>query len=105
MSWFSNLQGGSKEESSLPLANFVATEINTWRNYHQDVILDDRTSLTIGKKLIEAKQVGYPYIVIVGKKAIEQVPKLELIDLNRNEQKVLTVEELFNCLKECNSLV
>lgn len=42
------------------------------------MILDDRSSLTVGKKLLEAKRTGYPYIVVVGKKSVLDLPMFEL---------------------------
>ena len=70
------------------------------KNYSGDVILDDRMGHTIGKKVMEAKRVGYPLIVIVGKKSVDPIPILELHDLNRNTQQLLTVDQLFGYLKE-----
>lgn len=66
----------------------------------QDVILDDRMTTTVGKKLMEAKRVGYPYIIVVGKKSLQPVPLVELHDLNQNTQNVYTVAELFDYLKQ-----
>lgn len=34
-----------------------------------DVIVDDRTGLTIGRRLLEAKRFGYPIVVVAGPKA------------------------------------
>lgn len=81
------------------LAHFVASQIDQIQPFVQDVILDDRTTTTIGKKLMEAKRVGYPYIVVVGKKSLEPVPLVELHDLNHNTQHILTVSELFDYFK------
>lgn len=51
-----------------------------------DVIVDDRTNLTIGKRIIEARRSGYPYIVVVGKKSTESSPVFEILDLNKTKQ-------------------
>ena len=81
----------------------MACELDKTRSFSQDVILDDRGSTTIGKKLMEAKRVGYPYIVVVGKKSIEQVPLIELYDVNRNTHNLYTVAKLFEYLTQCES--
>lgn len=49
---------------------------------------------------MEAKRVGYSYIIVVGKKSIEQVPLVELHDLNLNVQHLFTIAEVFNFLQE-----
>ena len=51
-------------------------------HFSDDVLVDDRGSLTVGKKLMEAKKTGYPYIVVVGKRSVEPVPVFEVHDLN-----------------------
>lgn len=96
------IQGGSKEASAVPLAHFVAQHIDRSQPFARDVVFDDRTALTIGKKLVEAKRVGYPYIIIAGKKSTESVPKLELHDLKHSLQADMTTAELFQYLN-CQS--
>lgn len=94
------MKGGSKEESACVLANYIACEVEKLKSFSHDVILDDRSSVTIGKKLMEAKRVGYPYIIVVGKKSMEQVPLVEVHDLTRNTQHLFTVAEVFNFLQQ-----
>lgn len=68
--------------------------------FSQDVILDERGSVTVGKKLLEAKRVGYPYIVVFGKRSVEPVPVVELHDLHQNTQHFFTVAQLLDYLKQ-----
>ncbi|XP_053963815.1 probable proline--tRNA ligase, mitochondrial [Anastrepha ludens] len=44
----------------------------------EDVLNDDRNYLTIGKRLIDAKRMGYPVIVVIGSKTTSPTPKVEL---------------------------
>ncbi|XP_013115163.1 probable proline--tRNA ligase, mitochondrial [Stomoxys calcitrans] len=44
----------------------------------KDVLHDDRKYLTIGKRLMEAKRMGYPLIIVIGSKSCEEVPKIEI---------------------------
>lgn len=67
--------------------------------FTQDVILDDRSATTIGKKLMEAKRMGYPFVVVVGKKSLEQVPLVELHDLSQNTQNIFNIAQLFDYLE------
>lgn len=36
-----------------------------------DVVIDDRTSLSFGAKIKDAKLLGFPYVIIIGKKFVE----------------------------------
>lgn len=55
---------------------------------YYDIVIDDRTEQTIGKRLLEAKLTGYPYILVIGKEALSSPPLYELFDLN-NEKRYL----------------
>ena len=51
----------------------------TWSAHQNDIIVDDRLNITVGKKLKEAKQTGYSHIVLFGKECIlEKNPVIEL---------------------------
>jgi len=71
---------GSKEA----VANNIVEEISKKVDdlFKNDVIVDDRGKLTVGKKLREASKTGYPYIILFGKKCVDLDPKLELHMLN-----------------------
>lgn len=64
------------------MALHLADRIEDMAHFSDDVLVDDRGSLTVGKKLMEAKKTGYPYIVVVGKRSVEPVPVFEVHDLN-----------------------
>uniref|UniRef100_A0A1A9WFJ7 Probable proline--tRNA ligase, mitochondrial n=1 Tax=Glossina brevipalpis TaxID=37001 RepID=A0A1A9WFJ7_9MUSC len=51
-----------------------------------NVIHDDRKYLTIGKRLLEAKRMGYPLIVVVGGKSTGDIPILELLVKNHHHE-------------------
>lgn len=59
-----------------------------------DIVVDDRTELTIGKRLIEAKQIGYPYVVIIGKAVLETIPKIELYDTRHERSELVHPNDL-----------
>ncbi|XP_011186235.2 probable proline--tRNA ligase, mitochondrial [Zeugodacus cucurbitae] len=69
---------GSKEEK---LANSVELEFcNALSGIcnEDDVLIDDRSNLTIGKRLLDAKRMGYPIVAVIGSKAAQPIPKVEL---------------------------
>jgi len=64
------------------------------------VIVDDRTDQTIGRRLRAAKQAGFPLIVVIGQKAMEDVPRFEVFDLLNNQQYDWTDGSVLARLKE-----
>jgi len=89
-------KGGSKEEAALSSAHYLAHQVDSMNHFSDDVILDDRSSVTIGKKMLEAKRTGYPYIVVVGKKSVLDVPIFELHDTHRNVKIEATASDILN---------
>ena len=62
------LQAGSKEALAVgPLPEIISQQLSELPNMDDEVILDDRQDLTIGRRLTDAKKSGFPTIVIIGK--------------------------------------
>ncbi|XP_034943074.1 probable proline--tRNA ligase, mitochondrial [Chelonus insularis] len=59
-----------------------------------DFIVDDRTNLTIGRRMVDDKRTGFPYILIVGKSATLPEPTFELHDLHKAEQADMSMNQL-----------
>lgn len=70
-----------------------------------NILVDDRTQLTIGRRMLDAKRMGYPYIIIIGSKATEQVPLLEVNDIKNNSRLFLSEAQLLGYFKELISKV
>ncbi|KAJ8705425.1 hypothetical protein PYW08_012471 [Mythimna loreyi] len=68
--------------------------------HDDDVIVDDRHHLTIGKRLMMADRMGYPYIVVVGKASLERPPRYEVYCSSAAAASVrlLTEDELLGLL-------
>ncbi|NWH60078.1 SYPM protein, partial [Geococcyx californianus] len=65
-----------------------------------DSVLDDRTQLTIGKRLKDANKLGYPYVVVAGKRVCEDPPVFEVWDQNAGEVLFLTKEGVIELLSK-----
>lgn len=71
---------GSKQEEASVLAEELAHTLGeALPCLRGEVVLDDRTQMTIGKRLKDASRLGYPYIVVAGLGALEETPKFEVI--------------------------
>lgn len=65
-------KSGSHEEAAVaPLTAHIYERLSAANGggCEDDVIVDDRTGLTIGRRLLEAKRFGYPIVVVAGPKA------------------------------------
>ncbi|KAG7513246.1 hypothetical protein JOB18_002690 [Solea senegalensis] len=63
-----------------------------------EVVLDDRTQMTVGKRLKDANILGYPYVIVVGKGALEGTPRFEMICQQTDETMFLSKEGLIDLL-------
>lgn len=69
-------------------------------NFENNVLIDDRTSYTIGRRFLDGKRVGYRYVIVIGKKSTEATSLFELNDLKQEKQMYLSTNELLTYLKE-----
>ncbi|KAM4655715.1 putative proline--tRNA ligase, mitochondrial [Amazona ochrocephala] len=65
-----------------------------------DSVLDDRTQLTIGKRLKDANKLGYPFVVIAGKRVCEDPPVFEVWNQNSGEVLFLSKEGVIELLSK-----
>ncbi|OTF74777.1 proline-tRNA ligase, mitochondrial-like protein [Euroglyphus maynei] len=68
---------------------------NVIRNrFGEDILIDDRSNLTIGKRLLTAKTIGIPFILVAGRNIIDVRPKFELFDMyNDNDNNPLNAKQ------------
>lgn len=77
------LQNGSKEALEIEI---ILSELYQWLqsipHLKHDIIVDDRGDKTIGKRLLEAKLFGFPFVVVASREACQETPLYELHDIN-----------------------
>lgn len=83
-----------KDETQISLATKIYNEVITTDD---EVLLDDRAE-SFGVKLKDAELIGVPYILIVGKGAIDD--KVELEDRRTGERKEISVSEFISWYKK-----
>ncbi|KAJ8920512.1 hypothetical protein NQ315_005381 [Exocentrus adspersus] len=93
---------GSKEEQDTKhVAEILYTRLESAIPHLTDnVLVDDRLSLTIGRRHLDARRVGYRYVIVINKKASESVPLFELNDIKTNGQLYLSENELISFIKD-----
>lgn len=93
---------GSKEnvdEIGTRMADCIADSIAS-KGY--DVLIDNRSGLTIGRRRIDSLAYGFPFRVIVGRESIDEVPRFELHHSNQKPV-CLTHAELMAKFEEIKS--
>ncbi|XP_014024325.1 probable proline--tRNA ligase, mitochondrial [Salmo salar] len=91
---------GSKVDEVTGLAEELALTLGeALPSLRGEVVLDDRTQMTIGKRLKDASRLGYPYVVVVGQKAAEETPRFEVICQQTGETTFLSRDGLVDLLR------
>ncbi|KAM6343634.1 putative proline--tRNA ligase, mitochondrial [Alca torda] len=92
---------GSKEEEGATLLEQAYDDLaEALPHLAGDSVLDDRTQLTIGKRLKDANKLGYPYVVIAGKRVCEDPPVFEVWNQNTGEVLFLTKEGVIELMSK-----
>ncbi|BES98754.1 prolyl-tRNA synthetase [Nesidiocoris tenuis] len=72
---------GSNEYSAASrITGELYAALNDVAHLRDDVIIDDRCRLTIGKRVVHAQRTGYPYALVVGRKCVQEPPEIEIIE-------------------------
>ncbi|XP_028857185.1 probable proline--tRNA ligase, mitochondrial [Denticeps clupeoides] len=96
---------GSKTGQLTSLAEELAHSLGSGlSNLRGEVVLDDRTQMTIGKRLKDAARLGYPYVVVVGPRAAEELPQFEVVCQNSGETLFLSREALVDMLSRVETV-
>lgn len=93
---------GSKEESSTKhLENEIYSHLKQSLCDDNDIAIDDRTHMTIGKRLMEMKKLGIPYLIVVGAKSADMnYPTVEVHDLAKNSLSDLSINDAVNYISK-----
>lgn len=96
---------GSKAQEAAKISEDLAESLsNSLPNLRGEVVLDDRTQMTIGKRLKDAKILGYPYVVVVGQKAVEELPTFEVLCQQSGETMFLSKDALVDLLSKVETI-
>ncbi|VDI13300.1 Hypothetical predicted protein [Mytilus galloprovincialis] len=58
------------------------------------------TKFTVGNRLSQANRLGYPYVVVIGKSAIDEEPKYELQDIYNKTTDFLSSSQIISKLSQ-----
>lgn len=90
---------GSKEEAIVKsMSEEIYQSLVKFPSLADEVLLDDRISMTIGKRLKDVKKLGIPYIIVIGSKSTEPNPMVELHDLKENLAIDMSISDAINYL-------
>ncbi|XP_069009285.1 probable proline--tRNA ligase, mitochondrial [Embiotoca jacksoni] len=91
-------KGSKVDEAAILAEELVHSLGDALPRLRGEVVLDDRTQMTIGKRLKDASRLGYPYIVVVGQAALEETPRFEVIRQQTGETTFLSKDGLLDLL-------
>ncbi|XP_071166560.1 probable proline--tRNA ligase, mitochondrial isoform X1 [Mytilus edulis] len=91
---------GYMEDKFMELSNKLYDEIVAVPNLRGEVVIDDRTKFTVGNRLSQANRLGYPYVVVIGKSAIDEEPKYELQDIYNKTTDFLSSSQIISKLSQ-----
>ena len=92
---------GSKEETHVKhLSNELYCSLELQESLKDEIIIDDRLSMTIGKRLKDSQKLGIPFIIVIGSKATESEPQLEVYHVNQNFCNLMTVSDAINYIND-----
>jgi len=91
---------GSKEFTALSLLAPLVEQLSAECHIAGDVIVDDRDDLTIGRRVLDAKHTGYPFIIVIGKNALGPDPKLEMFLVNEGQRLYVSPGDVGSLLRE-----
>lgn len=92
-------KGSKEDEPTKMVVENLYNLLDSIDQLQDNVLLDDRCNLTIGRRLVDARRFGYPFVVIIGPKALEESPLFELKDLEKNEILFLNLHQLLDYFK------
>ncbi|XP_041476058.1 probable proline--tRNA ligase, mitochondrial [Lytechinus variegatus] len=96
---------GGKESSAIHLAEWLYQDVCLHAPHlASDMLLDDRGHMTIGRRVKDASRIGYPLIIVVGKRALEPDPKFEVINTATGSTEYLSKVELLQQMESITVL-
>ncbi|XP_048760484.2 probable proline--tRNA ligase, mitochondrial isoform X2 [Ostrea edulis] len=76
---------GASDEKVRELTDALYHRLQCVPSLEDNVLIDDRLSITIGRRLVDANCQGFPYAVVIGNQAVEREDGFEVIDIYSNK--------------------
>ncbi|CAG11600.1 unnamed protein product, partial [Tetraodon nigroviridis] len=97
-------KGSKVDKATIIAEELVQTLTVTLPRLRGEVVLDDRTQMTIGRRLKDASKLGYPYVVVVGQGALEEPSRFEVICQQTGATMFLSQEGLLDLLGKVETI-
>lgn len=79
------------EHKFIQIANDLYDELVKIPSLRGEVVIDDRTKFTVGRRIYEAERIGYPYIIVIGKSVgLYIIDYLKVFHGKRSSYKLIT---------------
>lgn len=97
------MEGFASEEFNR-LSDQMYDSMTKLPNLRNEVVIDDRIKNTVGKRIFQANAQGYPYIVVVGRKSLEDPSIFEVIDVKTGTTEFLTMGQVLDKVSQLETL-
>ncbi|XP_074524517.1 putative proline--tRNA ligase, mitochondrial [Halichoeres trimaculatus] len=97
-------KGSKMDEATVVAEELVHTLGEALPQLRGEVVFDDRTQMTIGKRLKDASRLGYPYVIVVGQGVLEEMPRYEVICQQTGETMHLSKDGLIDLLRRVETV-
>lgn len=95
---------GFAYEKTFEASELLYDSLTNLPNLRNEVVIDDRTDFSIGRRVKLAKKGGYPYVIAAGKKALESPVLYEVINLVTGDKDYLTLEQVTDKLSSLQTV-
>ena len=98
--------GSKEEEKSNQLVDYQANLVQSI--FPDDVLVDDRTTMSIGSRLIDLKLIGVPYVIVLGKHIHDEhveivIASTKMRELLKKDSVICHTRETAAVLKQINN--
>ena len=69
------------------------------------MVTDERSHLTLGRRVKDQERLGVPFLILAGKRYLEDVPRLEIINTETGESRYLTHLETMDFVAETSNRI
>ncbi|CAG8747145.1 4506_t:CDS:2, partial [Dentiscutata erythropus] len=94
------IPGGDEPEITEKIRSLYDFLISECNGLNDEVLIDDRMNLSFGYRMKDAELLGYPWLMIIGKKFLES-GKIEIHNRHNNQRKYLEFNEIKNLFFGC----
>ncbi|XP_053395333.1 probable proline--tRNA ligase, mitochondrial [Mercenaria mercenaria] len=97
------MEGYGSEEFNR-LSDELSDVLTSLPNLRNEVVIEDRIKSTVGKRIHQADAQGYPHVIVVGRKCLEEPRLYEVIDMVAGHKEFMTQEQIVDKFRHIETI-